>query len=223
MNQLRYFLFLILFANNFTGFAQEVEYPFAAEILKFKENDKVNPPPLHAILFIGSSSFAMWQDVQDYFPGYSIINRGFGGSILTDQIHYIADIVFPYSPSQIVIYCGENDLASNDSVSAAEVCERFKRWFSMVRSKLPDVKITYISIKPSPSRWNLSVKFIDANQRIREFIKSQHNADFVNIWDRMLNKYNQPDSTLFLDDRLHLNADGYKIWQKEIKPELIDN
>ena len=77
----------------------------------------------------------MWKDVQDYFPGYTIINRGFGGSTLLDQIRYANDIIFPYEPKQIVIYCGENDLASSDTVTAAMVFERFKQLYEMIRKK----------------------------------------------------------------------------------------
>jgi lysophospholipase L1-like esterase len=222
MKKQRYAFIILVLLGFFRGFAQDVEYPFAPDIRQFKENDIINPPPRNAILFVGSSSFTRWHDVQDYFPGFTIVNRGFGGSTLLDQIHYAEDIVFPYFPAQIVIYCGENDLASSDTVSPEMVAARFKSWFSLVRSKLPDVKITYISMKPSPSRWHLAAKFMEANKSIREFIESQPNAGFVNIWDSMLDINNQADSTLFLDDMLHMNSKGYEIWQKAIKPELIN-
>jgi len=221
MKENRYFFILILLLGTFSGFCQEAQFPFADAIRKFKENDKVNPPPQHAILFAGSSSFTMWQDVQDYFPGFTIINRGFGGSTLPDQIRYADSIIFPYDPRQIVIYCGENDLASADTVSAETVSTRFKVLFTLIRSKLPNVKITYVSMKPSPSRWNLADKFKIANQDIRKFMKTQSNTSFVNIWNKMLNNKHLPDTSLFLGDRLHMNAKGYAIWQKAIKPELI--
>lgn len=216
-----YFLILSLFIGVFEGFAQENEYPYAQDIKKFKENDRQNLPPKGAILFVGSSSFTKWQDVQDYFPGYTIINRGFGGSTIADQIHYINDIVFPYAPKQIVMYCGENDLAYSDTITAKTVAGRFKKWFHMVRSKMPDVKITYISMKPSPSRWNLAEKFKEGNRLIREFIVKQENTSYVNVWDDMLYKEMRPKSSIFLNDSLHMNKKGYDIWQKDIKPELI--
>ena len=217
----KHFLILFLFAVYYGGSAQDMEYPFAADIRNFKETDRVDPPPLHAILFVGSSSFTFWKDVQDYFPGYTIINRGFGGSTLPDLIHYADQIIFPYDPKQIVIYCGENDLASSDTITAGTVAARFISLFTMIRTHLPDVKITYISMKPSPSRWHLAEKFTDANQMIREYLDSQPNTGFVDIWDKMLNKDHLPDTNLFLEDMLHMNPEGYKIWQLEIQPELI--
>jgi len=221
MKENRYFFLLLLLFGSLSGFCQEMQFPFADAIRRFKENDKTNPPPQYAILFAGSSSFTMWQDVQDYFPGFPILNRGFGGSTLPDQIRYADSIIFPYDPRQIVIYCGENDLASADTVSAETVFTRFKVLFTLIRSKLPNVKITYVSMKPSPSRWNLAEKFKVANQDIRKFLRTQHHTSFVNIWNKMLNGNHLPDTSLFLGDKLHMNAKGYAIWQKAIKPELI--
>lgn len=217
-----YFLLILLLPAIFVAVAQDVEHPFAADIHQFKENDRLNPPPQDAILFIGSSSFTLWQDVQDYFPQFSIINRGFGGSTLTDQIRYADQIVFPYLPRQIVIYCGENDLANNDTVTGEMVSERFIELFNMIRSELPDTKITYISMKPSPSRWHLAEKFIHGNQGIREFIESKPHASFVDIWGLMLDDNDQPDQDLFLEDMLHMNRKGYAIWKQAIEPELIN-
>ena len=214
----RLIIFLSLFIFIPAGFSQD--YPYAADIRKFKESDKLSPPPQGAILFAGSSSFTMWQDVSDYFPGYSIINRGFGGSTLLDQMHYAGDVIFPYKPEQIVIYCGENDLAYSDTVTGRMVAERFTALFDMIRVKLPDVKITYVSMKPSPSRWHLADKMTEGNNLIREFLSTQNNSGFVNIWDDMLNKEGVPDPALFLEDMLHMNARGYRIWQQKIEPEL---
>ena len=91
--------------------------PFAEDIQAFKKQDAINPPPANAILFVGSSSFTKWKDVSSYFPGYTIINRGFGGSTIPDVIRYTNDIIIPYHPKQVVIYCGDNDLASSDNIT----------------------------------------------------------------------------------------------------------
>ena len=117
-------------------FAQDQQPAFWDDIQAFKKQDSVSFPPKNAILFIGSSSFTKWTDVQKYFPGYTIINRGFGGSSLPDLIRYANEIVFPYQPKQIVIYCGENDLARSDTVTAELVVKRFRQLFTIIRNKL---------------------------------------------------------------------------------------
>jgi len=221
MKRPKHFLIILLFLSFLQGFTQSVEYPFANEIHAFKTSDSINPPPQDAILFYGSSSFTMWADVRNYFPEFTIINRGFGGSCLTDLIRYENDIVFSYHPKQVVIYCGENDFAASDTITSDMVNSRFVQLFDLIRNKMPGVKITYVSIKPSPSRWQLKDKFIASNKFIRQFLKKQPNAGYVDVWNKMLDKKGQPLPGIFLDDQLHMKPAGYAIWQKAIKPQLI--
>ena len=109
--------------------------PFWGDIQAFKHQDSIEAPQQHAILFVGSSSFTKWTDVQTYFPGYTIINRGFGGSSLPDVTRYEKDVIFRYKPKQIVMYCGENDLAASDTVTSQMVFDRFKKLFTDIRKK----------------------------------------------------------------------------------------
>ena len=192
---------------------------FWNDIQNFKKQDSVSFPPRNAILLIGSSSFTKWTDVQDYFPGYTIVNRGFGGSTLLDEIFYVNDIVFPYQPKQIIIYCGENDLASSETVSAAMVLERFKQLFQMIRNKT-EAPIAYISMKPSPSRRHLFTKMREGNQLIKDFLATQKNTAFIDVHQKMLDTNGEPLPELFLDDSLHMNAKGYAIWKKEMEPYM---
>ena len=192
---------------------------FWNDIQNFKKQDSVSFPPRNAILLIGSSSFTKWTDVQDYFPGYTIVNRGFGGSTLLDEIFYVNDIVFPYQPKQIIIYCGENDLASSDTVSAAMVLDRFKQLFQMIRNKT-EAPIAYISMKPSPSRRHLFTKMREGNQLIKDFLATQKNTAFIDVHQKMLDSTGEPMPEIFLDDSLHMNAKGYAIWKKEMEPYM---
>ena len=192
------------------------DQPFWNDIQNFKKQDSVSFPPKNAILLIGSSSFTKWTDVQDYFPGYTIINRGFGGSTLLDEIRYVNDIVFPYQPKQIIIYCGENDLASSDTVTASMVLDRFKQLFQMIRDR-SEAPIAYISMKPSPSRRHLFPKMREGNQLIKDFLATQKNTAFIDVHQKMLDLTGEPLPEIFLDDSLHMNAKGYAIWKKEME------
>ena len=195
--------------------------PFYDDIQAFKKQDSIKPPQKHAILFVGSSSFTKWTDVQSYFPGYTILNRGFGGSTLTDVIRYANDIIFPYDPKEIVIYCGENDIAYSDTVSAETVFNRFQALYNMIRIKYKSIPVVYISIKPSPSRRKYWTKMIEANTLIKNYLDKQRHTTFINVFDLMLDQYNQPKPEIFLNDSLHMNAKGYAIWQKAIEPHLV--
>ena len=213
----KYFLFIPCFIFSVVqAFAQ----PFSDEIKDFKKQDSLNPPPTGAILFVGSSSFRKWTDVSSYFPGYTIINRGFGGSTLPDVTLYIDDIILPYHPKQVVIYCGDNDLASSDAITADSVLGRFKVLFDGIRTKLPGENIVFVSIKPSPSRARLKEKMEKANLLIQTYLSLYTHTAFVDVYHKMLNADGTIMSDLFLEDNLHMNAKGYAIWQKEIAPYL---
>ena len=195
--------------------------PFYSNIQKFKSQDSVQFPPKNAILFIGSSSLTKWTDVQDYFPGFTIINRGFGGSSLPHLIRYGDDIIFPYKPHQVVIYCGENDFAASDTVSVDLVFNRFKQLFGLIRERLPQTAIAYISMKPSPSRKKDRQKIADCNLLIKNYLKKKNNTSYIDVYHKMLNEDKTPIKEIFTKDSLHMNAKGYTIWQKIIEPYLI--
>lgn len=201
-------------------FAQQ-HPPFWKDIQQFKQQDKQDPPPQKAILFIGSSSIRMWKDVKEDFPKHKVFNRGFGGSTLPDLIRYADDIIFPYRPKQIVMYCGDNDAASSDRISADSILNRFIRLFKLIRTELPRTEITYISIKPSPSRERLFPVMEKANWEIENFLQDKKRADFVDIWHLMLDDFGQPRKELFGSDMLHMNDKGYAIWQKAVRPYLV--
>lgn len=202
---------LLLYAQN---------RPFYKEIRSFEAQDSIQAPPEHAIVFVGSSSFKMWTNVQQSFPDHTIINRGFGGSSLPHVIDYADKIIIPYKPKQVVVYCGENDFMS-DTVTSEIVVERFKTLFRLLRKDLPRTEIVFVSMKPSPSRQQLMPKIAAANASIRKFLQKNRRAVYVDIWDAMLDSNGQPRKELFLKDMLHMNEKGYAIWQKAIEPHLM--
>lgn len=200
--------------------AQDTTQPFYQEIRAFKKQYSINPPPKDAILFVGSSSFRMWKNLQEMFPGYTVINRGFGGSTLPDVQLYAADIIYPYLPKQIVIFCGENDVATG-TVDSKAVTERFKSLFREIRRNLPGRPIVFVSMKPSPSREKYLAVLRQGNQMIKNFLYQQQNVGYVDIFTPMLDEAGKPRPELFLPDMLHMNQKGYDIWQKAIQPYLI--
>lgn len=194
---------------------------FKKDIDAFLSADSLQFPAKQQILFIGSSSFTYWKDIKDYFPDYQILNRGFGGSALPDLIHYANQIIIPYQPKQIIIYCGENDMADSASVTPKMVRDRFKILFKIIRAELGNIPVAFVSIKPSPSRWKLEKKFLQANRLIKRYLKRDAAATYVNIHNAMLLPDGSVNPELFIKDNLHMNAKGYKIWQKIIESILI--
>jgi len=200
--------------------AQETLPPFWDEIQAFKQQDSLQMPPQHAVLFVGSSSLRMWDNMQEMLPGTTVLNRGFGGSNLLDLKRYLNDIVYPYQPKQIVIYSGENDIAA-DTVQAPEVLDRFKDVFQHIRQEMPQVPVVFISIKPSPSRARYLPIIQESNQLIRSYLKSQPKTQYVDTYSLMLDEKGKPMKDIFLTDSLHMNNKGYEIWTKALTPHLL--
>jgi lysophospholipase L1-like esterase len=192
--------------------------PFETEILAFQAADKTNPPPHGAILFTGSSSIKKWTSLAQDFKGYNVINRGFGGSQISDSVYYADRIVIPYQPQRIVFFAGVNDLDAGKTPE--QVFENFKAFVQKVRAGLPKVEIDYLSITTSPLRWHEVEQVKKANGLISSWIVAQNHLTFINVFPATLGEDGQPRPELFLADRLHMNAQGYALWTKIIEPYL---
>lgn len=184
----------------------------------FGAADRTNPPPHDAVLFIGSSSIRKWTNAPTQFPEHHIINRGFGGSHLSDSVAFVERIVLPYRPRVVLLYAGDNDIAAGKSPE--EVVADFKTFVAKIHAALPETRITFLAIKPSPSRMKFFEQTKSANRLIREFIAGNPNLDYVDVFTPMLAADGQPRAELFVSDRLHLNDDGYKLWAGIVGPVL---
>ncbi|HVV54474.1 MAG TPA: GDSL-type esterase/lipase family protein [Mucilaginibacter sp.] len=212
--------YILLFAALLFGaktFAQS-GFPYANEIRDFKHEDSLHFPKPNGILFIGSSSIRLWGDLEQRFPNEPIIKRGVGGCELSNVLNYYTPyILFPYHPRKIFIYAGENDIAYGHS--ADSVLVNFKALYRMIRKKLPKAKIYFLSIKPSPSRMKFLAADIHANQIVKDYIKGKPNCMYLDMDDVLYKPgTEQPDSSLYRQDYLHLNSKGYDRWQKILEP-----
>jgi lysophospholipase L1-like esterase len=200
--------------------AQEADttHAFENEIIAFEQSDKQNPPPENAILFTGSSSVRMWKSLQDDYPNYQVFNRGFGGSQFGDLLQYMDRIVLPYQPRKIFVYEGDNDV--NAGVAPAQILEDFETFVSRIKQALPETEIVFISIKPSPSRAGVFDKMKEANGLIRNYAQHTAAVAYADVFNPMLDQQNNIRTDLFLEDELHMNAKGYDIWERAIRPYL---
>jgi hypothetical protein len=211
-------LFLFLLTGfSVKAFAQS-GFPFDNEIRDFKHQDSLNFPKPNGILFIGSSSIRKWTDLQQRFPDKNIIRRGVGGCEISQVVKYYTPyILFPYHPAKIFIYAGENDIAAGES--ADSVFTNLKVLWTMIHEKLPNAKIYYLSIKPSPSRAKFLPEVIKANKLISNYLHNKPKSKFLDM-NTVLYKpgTTDPDTSLFESDMLHLNSKGYDRWQKVLEP-----
>lgn len=189
---------------------------FEDQIKAFEEKDMVSRYGGNMALFVGSSSIRFWQTLGKDMRPHPVLNRGFGGSTLPEVNHYFDRIVSNYRPSQIFLYCGENDLAMTFTVQ--ETVDEFVKFIGKCKEKLPDTEIVFLSMKPSPSRWHLWEKYVEANDLIKNICVLSNQLHFVDIGGVMLGEDGMPDKSIFVEDMLHMNAEGYERWAAVVKP-----
>jgi lysophospholipase L1-like esterase len=198
--------------------AQTSPERYEKDIRAFEAADKATPPPQGAILFVGASSTRLWKTLAEDFPDAKVINRGFGGSQTSDLLHFADRIVTPYKPRLIVVQEGGNDI--NAGKSPEQVLADHKALVAKIRKALPDVRIAFTGVNPSPLRWAQAEKQKEANRLLKEYAQSGDNLDFIELWDQFLGPDGQPRADLFVADRLHNNAAGYKVRAEAVRPHL---
>lgn len=199
------------------GQAQTRADLWESTIAAFEAADRVSPPPKGEIVFVGSSTIRMW-DTARAFPDLTIINRGFGGSELSDAIRYVDRIVTPYQPRLVVVYAGDNDISGG--LLSEQLAVDFERFVQRVHARLPQTRILFIGVKPSLLRWTQVYRMRAANEIIRAFCERDERLAFLDFDSVMLGWDEKPRKELFLEDGLHLSAQGYQIWNTVIRPYL---
>ena len=134
---------------------------YEKEIAAFEQADREHPPEKGGIVFTGSSTIRRWKTLAESFPGFRVVNRGFGGSQMEDSVYFAERILVPHEPAAIVIFAGSNDI--NAGKSPDFVVENFKAFVAKVHALLPKTEIRYIEITTSPSRWRVSSRSSHAN------------------------------------------------------------
>ena len=196
---------------------------FEAEIAAYEAADRQSPPPSGAVLFIGSSSIRLWKTLAKDFPELTVINRGFGGSIIRESTAYAPRIVFPYKPKTIVMYAGGNDI--HGGITPEQVCKDFQAFVTTVHSALPDTRIIYISINPSTSRWADEPRDLEANRLISDYVRANDGKvaklSYLDSHSKLLSTDGKARPEILRPDGLHLNTDGYALWTQVLKPQLL--
>jgi len=191
---------------------------FEAEIQAFESADRISPPPTKPVLFVGSSSIRMWTNVAAAFPDYPVINRGFGGSHMSDLLYYFDRVVAVYDPSVIFAYEGDNDLAEGKSVD--QVYADYVAFLDKAEKQLPGAEVVFIAVKPSPSRAAYLEAMRQLNARLAALVAGHPHLTFLDVFTPMLDAAGQPRAELFGSDMLHMNASGYTLWQSLVAPVL---
>ncbi len=189
------------------------------QVEAFEARDREQPPAPGAILFVGSSSIERW-DLSGSFPDWPTLNRGIGGTDVSTVVHYAQRLITPYEPKVVVLYAGDNDLSRGKSPE--QVAEDFSALAAILRERLPQSTLVYIGIKPSLARWGLIEQVRSANALIQQVCDADERLFFVDVDAAMLNAEGTPRPELFVEDGLHLSAEGYALWNELATPVIAE-
>jgi lysophospholipase L1-like esterase len=191
--------------------------PWKEALSAFAAADSKQAPPPGGVLFVGSSSIRLWNDLESQFADAPVVlKRGFGGSRLSDCVRYLDKLVISYRPRVVVLYAGDNDLAEGSTPE--EILERVKAFSTGVHAQLPDTRVAFLSIKPSPARIKLIGKVRAANKLVKEYAAGHPQVDYIDVFTPMLGQDGSPRPELFAEDKLHLSRAGYALWRSVIRP-----
>lgn len=202
--------------------AQQAVERWEKEVAAYEATDRTTPPPRGEIVFVGSSSIRNW-DVAASFPDLKVVNRGMWapgqGFELGDVVRFVDRLVVPHQPRIVVVYAGDNDI-SGGKISEQVVVDA-ERLITRLRAKLPDVRIVFIGLKPSISRWLQVDRMRLANALLRQVCERDDRVAYVDVDGPMMGWDERPRRELFVDDGLHLSGEGYRLWTTLVRPFLV--
>lgn len=195
------------------------QHAFEKEIKNFEKQDSISTPAKGQILFIGSSSFRIWKSFATDLAGIAAINRGFGGSTMTDALYYFDRMVVKYEPKAVVVYEGDNDLAMGKSVE--ELAKEYVEFSNRLKKTLPKTKLVYLAVRPSLSRIAILEKQKQFNNWLENYCKSEKNRYFLDMHSPFYLTDGTVMQDIFISDRLHLNEKGYQIFSSNIRSFIL--
>lgn len=211
MQRFQILLCILLIAN---GLLAQTQLPFEREIRVFERLDSIEKPVKGQILLYGSSTMRLWSTYKEDLSGYAVVNRGFGGSQMSDAVYYFDRVVVPLQPSWILLYEGDNDL--NSGKTPDQVFTDFKMFLDMLDRKLPDAtKVAIYTLRPSLAREKMMPQQRKLNAMFKKYCRKHRKRVFlIDAYDTLLGPDGKPNGALLAEDKLHLNAKGYAVWTK---------
>ncbi len=197
---------------------------FSPELMRFDSLDRIIKKEESSIeienLFVGSSSIRFWLTLQQDYPDKEILNRGFGGSHMSDLLYHVDKLILQYHPKKIFIYEGDNDISASESVD--DIMAETKELIGLINKELPTTEIYLIAAKPSIARWSFVNEYIKLNRAFIKLSLLDPQIHYVDVWTPMLGDDGVVLQDIFIADDLHMTDKGYDIWAEAIRPFLYE-
>jgi lysophospholipase L1-like esterase len=169
--------------------------------------------------FLGSSTFARWQSIENDFRQQAACNLAFGGSTIPEINHYFDRLLTGHEPKQVVFYAGTNDIGEKLH-NGQQVYQDFVGFEQRFHHKFPEAELFFVSMSVAPSRLEHKAEYNAGNKLIREYMEHKPHDHYIDVTPVMYDSHHKLNARLFQSDRLHMTQDGYDLWEPIIKNAL---
>ncbi len=173
------------------------------------------------VLFLGSSSINLWENIYNDMAPMKIIRRSYGGATIRDMLYNYDVIARGYQPRSIVLYVENDVCGSPEDLTVGEAFDFFRVFIGKIRCEYPDTPFYILSLKPSFAREKMIPKQQFINSLLEEYAGITPNLFFVDVASCLYNSNGTLRTDIFKEDNLHMNQIGYDLWTARLKPLLI--
>jgi len=201
-------------------YIEEATKKWEAAIVKLEELNGQETHPDDSVLFIGSSSVRRWNTIEEDVAPHHPIRRGYGGAKFSDVAVYARRLVYPHKYRALVMFVG-NDVQGKDSDKTPDEVEPLVRHIMEVsRKHQPEAPVLIIEVTPTSSRFEAWKQIRELNARLRDIALTTPHTYFIATAEHYLHPNGTPCDELFVNDLLHLNREGYKVWASLVRRRL---
>lgn len=195
-----------------------IEEGYKRRIKHFKAENRS-----YEVVLVGDSMIA-FLNTRQFFPQISIMNQGISGDT-TQGLYERLEFIYLVKPKKVFINIGSNDLVILKK-SPEEIVNSIENITDQIENNLPEAHIFLMNVAPVNANLDISNhEFISGrkNEDIRTInrllLESSLKDKIINIHDLVVNSNLELDKK-YTTDGIHLNEEGYLIYQKLILEKL---
>ena len=159
------------------------------------------------ILFAGDSITQKFP-IDEYFKGFSVLNRGIGSDVSAGLLDRM-DEIRGHHPKKIFIMIGTNDIGKH--IDPMETAENVKNCIQACKDNGSEVYLmSILPIVESEGRVGVNAKAARLNEAYKLLCESE-DITYIDLYGLFLNSDGNPNTENYGPDGTHLNANGYQI------------
>lgn len=185
-----------------------------------KSHFEALPNTTEEIVFLGDSltDLCEWSEV---FRNQNIKNRGICGDTTAGILNRINNII-ESQPQKLFIMIGINDL--NQGILVEDIEKNYQSILEIFKNQIPGANVFIQSLLPVNNQLfinqGVNDKIIVLNSKLEDLSK-KFSFQYIDLFTVFLDENNQLDAA-YTSDGIHLNGQGYLVWQAIIEKYVVN-